>query len=284
VAGAWRTYEFNVTDVAKPGQPNVLAVETWAPTETDLAITFVDWNPAPPDKEMGLWRDVYFTTSAPVAIRYPTVLTHFDSPSNDPAHLTVTALLKNGGNQPVKGSLKGKIENIEFAQDVELAAGESKDVTFEPDKFPQLNLANPRLWWPAQMGTPNLYSLNLEFDVDHKTSDKSDTRFGIREVTSELTDKGHRLFRVNGRPILIRGGGWASDMMLRRSRERLRAEMRYVREMGLNTVRSEGKFESDEFFDLAVDVIAGLFRLHICLPYEPSPTSKRLLVQVSMMA
>src|SRR5713101_807597 len=176
VAGAWRTYEFNVTDTAKPGATNVLAVEVYAPTENDLAITFVDWNPAPPDKEMGLWRDVYFTTSAPVAIRYPTVLTHFDSPSNDPAHLTVTALLKNGGNQPVKGSLKGKIENIEFAQDVELAAGESKDVTFEPEKFPQLNLANPRLWWPAQMGTPNLYRLNLEFDVDGKPSDRSDTR------------------------------------------------------------------------------------------------------------
>jgi exo-1,4-beta-D-glucosaminidase len=40
-------------------------------------------------------------------------------------------------------------------------------------------------------------------------------------------------------------------MMLRRSSERLRAELRYVREMGLNTIRSEGKFESDELFDLA---------------------------------
>ena len=37
-------------------------------------------------------------------------------------------------------------------------------------------------------------------------------------------------------------------------------------------------------FDLAVDVIAGSFRIHIYLPYEPSPISERLLVQVSMMA
>ena len=42
----------------KPGKTNVLAVQIFAPTETDLAITFVDWNPAPPDKNMGLWRDV----------------------------------------------------------------------------------------------------------------------------------------------------------------------------------------------------------------------------------
>jgi len=251
VAGAWRTYEFNVTDTAKPGATNVLAVEVYAPTENDLAITFVDWNPAPPDKEMGLWRDVYFTTSAPVAIRYPTVLTHFDSPSNDPAHLTVTALLKNGGNQPVKGSLKGKIENIEFAQAVELAAGESKDVTFEPDKFPQLNLANPRLWWPAQMGTPNLYTLNLEFDVDHKTSDKSDTRFGIREVTSELLATDRRAFVINGKKILIRGGGWSPDLLLRENSQRLHDEFRYVQDMGLNTIRLEGKLETEEFLNLA---------------------------------
>jgi len=50
VAGAWRTYEFNVTSTLKPGRENVLAVQVFAPTENDLAITFVDWNPAPPDK------------------------------------------------------------------------------------------------------------------------------------------------------------------------------------------------------------------------------------------
>src|SRR6202049_3475244 len=74
VAGAWRTYEFNITDAAKPGAENVIAVQVFSPTEHDLAITFVDWNPAPPDKNMGLWREVYLTTSGPVALRYPTVV------------------------------------------------------------------------------------------------------------------------------------------------------------------------------------------------------------------
>ena len=96
VAGAWRTYEFNITEAALPGKPNVLAVQVFSPTDTDLAITFVDWNPAPPDKNMGLWRDVEITTSGPVALRYPTVVSKVDSPGNDKAHLTVTALLKNG--------------------------------------------------------------------------------------------------------------------------------------------------------------------------------------------
>src|SRR6202050_4146510 len=38
VAGAWRTYELNVTDTLKPGAENVLAVQVFAPTENDLAI------------------------------------------------------------------------------------------------------------------------------------------------------------------------------------------------------------------------------------------------------
>src|SRR5258706_5256453 len=107
VADAWRTYEFNVTADVMPGA-NVVAAQIWAPTDKSLAITFVDWNPAPPDKNMGLWRDVYLRASGPVALRYPAVVSKVDSPSKKPAHLTVTALLKNGTDNPVKGTLRGK--------------------------------------------------------------------------------------------------------------------------------------------------------------------------------
>ncbi len=254
VAGAWRTYEFNVTSAIKPGT-NVVAVQVWAPTENSLAITFVDWNPSPPDKNMGLWREVYLTTSGPVALRYPAVLSRVDSPGNNTAHLTVTAQVKNGSDHPVKGTLKGRIENIEFAQPVELAAGESKDVVCSPTQYPQLNLSNPRLWWPAQMGTPNLYDLNLSFEINGEVSDVSRTKFGIREITSEVAEQApgrlKRLFKINGKNILIRGGGWTPDMMMRETPERLADEFRYVRDLGLNTVRLEGKLETEEFYEMA---------------------------------
>jgi exo-1,4-beta-D-glucosaminidase len=250
-AGAWRTYEFNITDAAVPGKANALAVQVFSPTDTDLAITFVDWNPAPPDKNMGLFRSVDISTSGPVALRYPAVISKVDSPANDKAHLTVSALLKNGANHPVKGTLKGTIEKTNFSQEVELAAGESKDVTFTPEQFPQLNVDNPRLWWPAQMGKPELYSLSLEFTTDGKVSDQSETKFGIREVKSEVLSANRRLFSINGKNVLIRGGGWSPDMMLRENSQRLRDEFRYVQDMGLNTIRLEGKLETKEFLDLA---------------------------------
>ncbi|MGA8312865.1 MAG: sugar-binding domain-containing protein [Terriglobales bacterium] len=250
-AGAWRTYEFNITDTALPGKSNALAVQVFSPTDTDLAITFVDWNPAPPDKNMGLFRSVDISASGPVALRYPAVVSKVDSPANDKAHLTVSALLKNAANHPVKGTLKGTIDKASFSQDVELAPGESKDVTFTPEQFSQLNVDNPRLWWPAQMGKPELYGLTLEFTVDGKVSDQSETRFGIREVKSEVLSANRRLFSINGKNVLIRGGGWSPDMMLRENSQRLRDEFRYVQDMGLNTIRLEGKLETKEFLDLA---------------------------------
>jgi exo-1,4-beta-D-glucosaminidase len=251
VAGAWRTYEFNVTNEVRAGSENVLAVQVFSPTENNLAITFVDWYPQPPDKSMGLWRAVYLRGGGPVAVRYPTVVTKLNSPANDRAKLTVTAQVKNGSGQAIKGKLKGRIENVTFEQEVELAANESKDVTFAPEKFEQLIFANPRLWWPVQMGTPNLYRLEMEFEVDGTVSDRSSSEFGIREVTSEFNSIGARVFHVNGKNILIRGGGWGPDMLLREDSQRLQDEFRYVRDMGLNTIRLEGKLERQEFFDLA---------------------------------
>ena len=251
VAGTWRTWEFNVTSAIHSGQKNALAVEISAPLPTDLAITFVDWNPMPPDKDMGLWRGVYLSTSGPVELRHPHVITDVDIPSLNSAHLTITAELHNATPQPVKGTLKGSVAGAEFSQPVELAANENKQVEFTPQQFSQLNISQPRLWWPWQMGAQNLYKLHLEFATGDGVSDQQDTTFGIRQVTSEMNPNGYRVFSINGKRIVIRGGGWSPDMMLRQNPQRLEDEIRYTRDMGLNTIRLEGKLETDRFFDLA---------------------------------
>ena len=49
VAGAYAIHELDITSAARPGQTNALALEIFAPHANDLAITFVDWNPMPPD-------------------------------------------------------------------------------------------------------------------------------------------------------------------------------------------------------------------------------------------
>src|SRR4030095_9175534 len=118
-------------------------------------------------------------------------------------------------------------------------------------EFPQLNIAQPRLWWPVHMGKQNLHDLVAEFETGGAISDRQATRFGIREITSELDSQNHRVFKVNGRNVLIRGGGWASDIFLRPLPERLKSEFNYVRDMNLNSIRLEGQLQPDSFFELA---------------------------------
>ena len=248
MAGAWRLFEYNVSAEIRPGAANVLAVEVYAPLADDLAITFVDWNPAMPDKDMGLWRDVHLDATGPVALRFPYVKTHL-VPGGQ-AELTVAAELVNGTGQPVSGALKGDIEGVTFEQSVRLGAHETKVVKFTPDKFAQLRFEHPRLWWPYQVGTPNLYNLKLRFETGGAVSDQATQQFGIREVTSILDEQNHRVFRINGKNILIRGAGYTFDMMLRTSPERQEDELKYVRDMNLNAVRLEGKLDDDHFFDL----------------------------------
>lgn len=247
VAGAYRIYEFEATDYLKPGR-NALALEVSPPGHRDLAFTWVDWAPGPPDKNMGVWREVFITTSGPGRLRFPHVITELE-PSGETARLTVTAELTNLSGRSISGTLTGKIEDRAFAKTVELGPREQKLVSFTPDQFPELVIADPRRWWPAELGGQELYQLSLEFEVEGALSDRQDARFGIREVVSEFADEGHLVFKLNGEKILIRGAGWAPDLLFRFNPERMAAEIRYVREMNLNAIRLEAKLESDHLFD-----------------------------------
>ena len=250
IAGAYRVYNLDISQAVTPGKDAVVAVETFAPGPLDLGINWVDWNPTPPDKDMGLWGPVSMKTTGPVAVRYPFIATHFESTDLRVADITVTAQLENAADHPVKGTLSGTFSGKKFRQPVELAAHESKSVSFSPEQFPQLKLKHPAIWWPAKMGQHALENLTVQFRSGGKISDTASARVGIREMTSELTDKGARLFRVNGKPILIRGGGWSQDLMMREDHENLPQQIRMVKDMHLNAIRQEAKLEGDEFYRL----------------------------------
>jgi len=251
IAGSWRIHEFDVTGTARVGEANALAVEVFAPTPSDLALTFVDWNPMPPDKVMGLYRPVAVATSGPVTLRHPLVLSKLNPPTLDRAELTVRVFARNATAEPVTGTLEGTIGEVTFASEVALGAGEQREVVLTSEELPQLVLEDPKLWWPFQYGEPTLHDLELVVKVDGSVSDRSVSRFGIREFTAEMDENTHLVYKVNGKNILVRGAGWTPEMTLRYSRERFEQELRYVKDMGLNTVRLEGKLEWNEFFDIA---------------------------------
>jgi exo-1,4-beta-D-glucosaminidase len=250
VAGTYRIFEFDVTVALNLNGVNAIALEIFAPGKNDLGITWVDWNPTPADKDMGIWKEVTLTSNGPVALRNPFVKSKLNAEYKT-AELTVSADLRNQTATPVKGVLVAEVDGRSLRQDVELAAGKSKTVKFLPENYADLKLQHPRLWWPYTIGAPSLYTAVLNFQVEGSAniSDRTEVTFGIREVTSELTNKGHRLFKINGRKILIRGAAWAPDMFLRPMSKKLDADLAYVRDMGMNTIRLEGRIDRDEFFD-----------------------------------
>ena len=232
----------------KKDSSNALAVEIFAPEKCDLGITWVDWNPTPPDKDMGIWREVFLSETGDVSLRRPFVNSKLGSDYKS-ATLTVSALLTNTTDHAVKTTLEVGLAGTHISQPVALAAKESKTVRLTPDQYPQLKLAQPRLWWPYQMGEPYLYKAKFRVVSNGAESDSAIVNFGMREVTSEITSNGGRLFQVNGKKVLIRGAAWAPDMLLRWSSNRLDADLNYVKHMGLNSIRLEGKTDRDEFFD-----------------------------------
>jgi exo-1,4-beta-D-glucosaminidase len=248
VAGAYRAYEFRISDLLNKSGKSALAVEIFPPEKNDLGLTWVDWNPTPPDKDAGMWREVFLTSSGDVALRHAFAT---GKPSSDykSAALTLSAELRNTTDHPIKAKLEVQLPGILVTQSVDLAAKESKVVRFSPDQFADLKLGNPHLWWPYQMGDPYLYKARFWVSAGDTPSDSAEVNFGIREVTSELTDTGGRLFKVNGKRVLIRGAAWAPDMLLRWDSNKLGADLAYVKDMGLNAIRLEGKTDRDEFFD-----------------------------------
>jgi exo-1,4-beta-D-glucosaminidase len=248
IAGTYRIFEFDLTKLVKAGAKNVIALEISAPAKEDLGITWVDWNPTPADKNLGIWKEVTLTSRGPVAIRNPFVKTHLNADFTA-ADLTISADLRNDSGAAAKGILVAEIDGKTLKLPVELAAGESKSVRFEPEHFTALKLDRPKLWWPYTIGAPYLYKAKLHFESGAEVSDITTVAFGVRQVTSELTNKGHRLFKINGRRILIRGAAWAPDMFLRPMPRKLDHDLRYVKHMGLNTIRLEGRIDRDELFN-----------------------------------
>jgi exo-1,4-beta-D-glucosaminidase len=252
VVGAFRVHEIDVSGRLLAGQ-NVLAVAVHPPQPGDFTIGFVDWNPRPPDNNMGIWRPVTLRLTGDVTLDDVVVQTDVDLETLQSAEIIVSAVVRNHSDAEVKTTVGGRIEDIRFAADVILAPHESQLVRFTPEDYNALKMDNPRLWWPHTLGEPNLYSMTLTAEVGGVVSDAAQTTFGIRQFGTYFNDEGHRGFTVNGQPVLIRGGGWVDDLLLSDTPERIDAQLAYVKQMHLNTIRLEGFWGSSHYLYDAAD-------------------------------
>jgi exo-1,4-beta-D-glucosaminidase len=161
------------------------------------------------------------------------------------ATLAVTADVTNYSGEKKQVEINGNIENISFKSSFPLNPGETKPVKFD------LKVDNPRLWWPNGLGKPEMYNLNMELKDGFQEADRQSKRFGIRKIETYLTKDNVRGYKVNGREVLIKSGGWVDDLFLRYMPEKDAAQIRMVKEMNMNSIRFEGIWGNNHhIFDL----------------------------------
>ncbi|MER5436087.1 sugar-binding domain-containing protein [Streptomyces sp. NPDC002588] len=251
VAGAYTHHELDVTSLVRNGTNTVaFRIQPNDPNK-NLTMGWIDWLQPPPDQNMGIVRDVLIRRGGPVALRDAHVVTKLDTPSLATADLTVKATVRNDSGSAVTTTVSGSVGAVSFSRQVSLAAHETKSVAFAPADVPGLHLTSPKVWWPAGMGAQPMYGLDLTASVSGTASDTAHENFGIRDVKAPLNGDGARQYSVNGRKLLIKGGGWSPDEFLRWDKTYVEDRLKYALDLGLNTIRLEGHIEPDEFFDLA---------------------------------
>jgi exo-1,4-beta-D-glucosaminidase len=274
--GTMRTYEIDVTDlVTVGGIKNNIKVKVTKPVyRDDLAYYWVDWNPQPVDAMMGLTGEVFLHTSESARLANPAVTSKVNT-DHKSARLNLYVDVSNFTTIGVRGTLTavirdpdGKTVATVTKENVDVPAGAyNQEIGLRAAEHLQLNLADPRLWWPYLSGDQPLYTVDYEFSVGGIVSDRLHHRFGIREISAEVNVSPYAnndadtiaashlsnmlQIYVNHRPVLLKGGGYcASDLLLRHDRETNKAVVEYVKYMGMNMIRDEGKFFDNDLLDL----------------------------------
>ena len=145
-----------------------------------------DWIPGIRDRNMGIWQDVRLQVVGEVKIGDPHVISNLPLPDTTKATLTIMVPVKNLTNATVNGTVQAGFNGATINMPYTLNANEEKILVFEPEKYAELNIQKPKLWWPNGYGAQNLYDLSLQAKTGDTTSDTKKLRFGIRELSYEL--------------------------------------------------------------------------------------------------
>ncbi len=250
INGAFRIKEFAISKNALVGI-NRLAIEVIPPQPGDFSIGFVDWNVPPPDKNMGIFREVSLLFTNKVAIQKPIIVSDLDTDTLASADLKISADLVNFSDQKVTGVFICKSQNKVLKKQVEIPANSTVNTVLNSLEYPELLIKNPKVWWPNTMGNPNLQTASLSFIVQKEVSDTQIITFGIRKVEDYINKEGHKGYKINGKKLLIKGGGWADDLFLQDTHQSLEAQISYVKHLNLNCIRLEGFWGKDSYiYDL----------------------------------
>jgi exo-1,4-beta-D-glucosaminidase len=259
VTGAYTRFTFDITGLIQAGT-NSLAIEVNPNNpQTTFTLDDVDWNQIPPDNNTGIQFPVQLATDGALSDGNAHVV------ENNAAGLSSTALtvksdITNNTGSAQTGTVTATITPpgsgtpVTVSQTVTVPASSTQTATFTPSQFPSLTISSPQVWWPYQLGAQPLYTLATSVSQNGTVLNSTSETFGIRTVTSYLTGSsaaepsGARAFKINGVPIVVRGGGFSPNIFLHYSAGDIAKQIALMKNMGLSTIRLEGHIMPADFF------------------------------------
>ena len=207
---------------------------------------------------MGIWQPVDIEI---IPYKISTISSAFVNTtliSDKNSNLSIVFYIKNWLNTEVTNNILIQIGDfVNVTKNITLKPYEEKQVLISHKDYPQLKIDNSKLWWPYQMGEPKLHNFTIKVK-DNNQYYIYKKRIGLREVSNEYYAEKHKngtlikdrkVYKINGKKILIKGAGWTPDLFLRQTPENYYEHINYVRDMELNTIRLEGNSEGEEFYD-----------------------------------
>lgn len=243
--GYFFPHAYDITELARLGREHVLAVEVTCSPQRDkqakrnITGVFQHWDCIDPAwNPGGLWRPVRIETTGQVRIGALRVLSRdvvegranvmlrvsLDSDAARTA--TVTTLVDGTPRARQRQALAKGVNAVAWNVDVD----------------------NPKLWWPWSLGDQPLTEVTVVVEVDGQESDRRSVRTGIREVALDewtLAVNGERLFAKGanvGPSAVALGEVDALD---------LRRDVELAREAGLDLLRVHAHITRPEFYDAA---------------------------------
>ena len=206
------------------------------------------WDIMPRFVSAGMWRDVRVTARENTRLTQVYIATSHLSPGSARLTCRVRFETEDPRLEGFSVRVSGRCADSSFCRE--------KPMFFVSGSV-DIEVDNPRLWWPAGYGAQNLYDTAVELLKDGEVVDTWPLRVGIRrfEIVNILQPGDAGEFRIicNDTPILAKGSNWVPmDAMHSRDASRVEAALALFRDCRCNIVRCWGGnvYEDHRFFDL----------------------------------
>ena len=216
------------------------------------------WDWAPRLITVGLWRPVELKSFSGNRIRE--VYTWTESVSKDRAvqGFQITLEQKLKGRLTVSFFHRGKLLEGQISEDGLKGEGYGRlESRLNEYRF-FLEIADPALWWPWDMGEPELHRVEIALLEEDEQADAKQLRVGLRiaELDTSPDSKGHKFqFKINHVPLFCRGANWvpADCLISDISEDRYRCLLEHARSAKMNMLRvwGGGIYEADCFYSQA---------------------------------